>query len=63
MTHKQFSAKGGKAGTGEAKARTSEQARAAVAARWAKTKRKPKASARRHNIDYPMEVRILKLSR
>lgn len=49
MTHKQFSAKGGKAGTGDAKARTSEQARAAVAARWAKTKRKPKASARRHN--------------
>jgi hypothetical protein len=49
MTHKQFSAKGGKAGTGDAKARTSEQARAAVAARWAKTKRKPKASSRRHN--------------
>lgn len=34
MTHKQFSAKGGKAGTGEAKARTSEQARAAVQTRW-----------------------------
>jgi hypothetical protein len=33
---------GGKAGTGAAKARTSEQARAAVAARWTKTKRKPK---------------------
>jgi glutaredoxin 2 len=31
---------GGKAGTGQAKARTSEQARAAVNARWAK--RKPK---------------------
>ena len=45
MTHKQFSAKGGKAGTGDAKARTSEQARAAVAARWAKTKRKPKRAA------------------
>lgn len=28
--------KGGAAGTGKAKARTSEQARAAVAARWAK---------------------------
>lgn len=40
---------GGKAGTGQAKARTSEQARAAVAARWAKTKRKPKASAVRQN--------------
>jgi hypothetical protein len=35
---------GGKAGTGAAKARTSEQARAAVAARWAKTKRKTKFS-------------------
>jgi len=33
---------GGKAGTGAAKARTSEQARAAVLARWAKTKRKTK---------------------
>jgi len=42
---------GGKAGTGEAKARTSEQARAAVAARWAKTKtkRKPKRAARLPN--------------
>jgi hypothetical protein len=40
---------GGKAGTGAAKARTSEQARAAVAARWAKTKRKSKASAVRQN--------------
>ena len=32
---------GGKAGTGACKARTREQARASVAARWAKTKRKP----------------------
>ena len=40
---------GGKAGTGAAKARTSEQARAAIAARWAKTKRKPKRVARRSN--------------
>ena len=39
--------KGGKAGTGAAKARTSEQARAAVLARWAR--RKPKASTRRQN--------------
>lgn len=31
---------GGKAGTGKAKARTSEQARAAVMARWAKKKPK-----------------------
>lgn len=38
---------GGKAGTGQAKARTSEQARAAVNARWAK--RKPKRVARRPN--------------
>lgn len=30
---------GGKAGTGSAKARTSEQARAAVLARWAKRKK------------------------
>ena len=49
MTHKQFSAKGGKAGTGASKARTSEQARAAVATRWAKTKRKPKRAAVRQN--------------
>ena len=40
---------GGAAGTGKAKARTSEQARAAVAARWAKTKRKPRASVRLPN--------------
>lgn len=38
---------GGKAGTGAAKARTSEQARAAVQARWAK--RRPKRIARRSN--------------
>ena len=40
---------GGKAGTGAVKARTSEQARAAVAARWAKIKRKPKRAARLPN--------------
>jgi hypothetical protein len=42
---------GGKAGKGKSKARkvTSEQARAAVAARWAKTKRKPKRAARLPN--------------
>jgi hypothetical protein len=33
---------GGKAGTGNAKARTSAQARAAVAARWAKHKKAKK---------------------
>ncbi len=49
MTHKQFSAKGGKSGTGASKARTSEQARAAVAARWAKTKRKPKRVTAKSN--------------
>ena len=42
---------GGKAGTGASKARTSEQARAAVAARWAKTVRKPKRAARLPNAD------------
>lgn len=42
---------GGKAGTGASKARTSEQARAAVAARWAKTKRKPKRSDRLPNAE------------
>ena len=40
---------GGKAGTGSAKARTSKQARAAVAVRWAKTKRKPKCAVRLPN--------------
>jgi hypothetical protein len=33
-----LASKGGKAGKGTAKARTSDQARAAVEARWAKTK-------------------------
>ena len=51
MTHKQFSAKGGKAGTGAAKARTTEQARAAVNVRWAKTKRKPKRVAAKSNAE------------
>lgn len=36
---KEFSAKGGKAGTGKAKARTPSQARAAAKARWRKVKR------------------------
>jgi DNA ligase 1 len=36
MTHKEMSAKGGKAGKGKSKARTSDQARAAVNARWGK---------------------------
>jgi len=44
---------GGKAGTGKAKARTSEQARAAVAARWAKVKRKPKTKAENDGADAP----------
>lgn len=35
-----FASAGGKAGTGAAKARTSEQARAAINARWAKRKTK-----------------------
>ena len=33
--------KGGKAGSGPAKARTPEQARAAALARWAKHRKKP----------------------
>jgi hypothetical protein len=42
MTFKQFCSKGGKAGTGAAKARkvTTEQARKAALARWAKAKGK-----------------------
>ena len=43
---------GGKAGTGAVKARTSEQARAAVAVRWEKTKRKPKRAARLPNAPH-----------
>ncbi|MEY2410649.1 MAG: hypothetical protein QOF48_3319 [Verrucomicrobiota bacterium] len=39
---------GGKAGTGKAKARTSEQARAAVMVRWAK--RKSKARDNKHSL-------------
>jgi len=46
--------KGGKAGTGAAKARTSEQARAAVLARWAR--RKPKRVARRQNMQIIAEL-------
>ena len=38
QTHAQISAKGGKAGTGKTKARSSEQARAAANARWTKAK-------------------------
>jgi len=48
MTHLQMSKKGGKSGTGAAKARTSEQARAAVKARWAKRPKK-KTGAKRPN--------------
>jgi hypothetical protein len=36
---KKIASKGGKAGRGAAKARTSEQARAAVLKRWAKAKK------------------------
>jgi len=36
MTQREMSSKGGKAGTGKAKARTSNQARTAVNARWGK---------------------------
>jgi len=36
MNHKEFSRKGGKAGRGKVKARTSQQAREAAFARWAK---------------------------
>jgi hypothetical protein len=46
MTHKQFSANGGKAGTGAAKARTSEQARAAVQARWKKHRKSKRVTAK-----------------
>jgi hypothetical protein len=41
LTHAHVSAKGGSAGRGAAKARTSEQASAAAQARWAK--RQPKS--------------------
>lgn len=41
---------GGKAGTGKAKARTSEQARAAAQARWKRSK--TKARGLRQNHDY-----------
>jgi len=37
---------GGKAGRGKAKARSPDQARAAVVARWAKAKQKEKAGER-----------------
>lgn len=44
---KVFASAGGKAGTGAAKARTSEQARAAINARW--TKRKTKQRQRQND--------------
>lgn len=37
---------GGKAGTGKAKARTSQQARAAVMARWSKHKKRRKPNSK-----------------
>lgn len=44
MDHRQFlrkqASKGGKAGTGKAKARTTEQARAAALKRWSKKKKR-----------------------
>ena len=49
MNHKQFSSKGGKAGRGAAKARTAEQARAAVMARWSKP-RKAKGATAKPNV-------------
>lgn len=54
MDHTEFSRKGGKAGTGAAKARktsfTSATAKAALKARWAKKKRtKTKARGLRQN--------------
>lgn len=41
--------RGGAAGRGSAKARTTEQARAAVLARWALTTRKKRRKPKRHN--------------
>ena len=53
MNLSDFSRKGGKAGTGAAKKRTTSftaaSSQKALAARWAKAKRKPRASARRSN--------------
>ena len=46
MNHKQFSSKGGKAGRGAAKARTAEQARAAVMARWSKPRKTKRVTAK-----------------
>lgn len=51
MTHKQFSAKGGKSGTGASKARTSEQARAAVQARWKKHRTTKRVTAKSNAQD------------
>ena len=44
MTHREFSRKGGRAGKGAAKARTSAQARAAILARWSKRKKTKKTN-------------------
>ena len=46
MNHKQFSSKGGKAGRGAAKARTAEQARAAVMVRWSKPRKTKRVTAK-----------------
>ena len=46
MNHKQFSSKGGKAGRGAAKARTADQARAAVMARWLKPRKTKSVTAK-----------------
>jgi hypothetical protein len=46
VNHKQFSSKGGKAGRGAAKARTAEQALAAVMARWSKPRKTKRVTAK-----------------
>ena len=50
---------GGKAGTGAAKARTSEQARAAVKARWEKHRKTKRAARLPNKSSQPMPVGAL----
>lgn len=47
MTLKEFSSKGGKSGKGKSKARTSEQATAAINERWAKYRAEKKAGLKK----------------
>lgn len=56
VTHKEFSAKGGKAGKGAVKARTHEQASAAAKARWNKPRSRSRKGGQQYWLKKPKAV-------